>query len=157
MKTIISTDYHASFEAQVTAEKAFADICKVSAWWTKNIEGSTQNLNDVFTVTFGETFSKIKIGELIAGKKILWEVLDCNLHWMHDKKEWKGTQILWEISKAGKVTRIDMTHIGLRPGIECFEDCNKGWNHYVTVSLFKLVTEAKGVPDHANHSGRTRQ
>jgi hypothetical protein len=39
-----------------------------------------------------------------------------------------------------------MTHIGLVPGVECYEDCKKGWNFYVGESLFRWMTEGKGLP-----------
>jgi hypothetical protein len=157
MKTKIPSDYHASFEAKVSPQKAFDAICKVGSWWTKNVEGPTKRKNDVFTVTFGETFSRFHIIEMEPAKKIIWLVLDCNLHWMKDKLEWKDTQIEWVISSNDGSTHVEMTHIGLRPGIECFEDCTLGWNHYVMASLFKLITEGKGEPDHKNHSAVSRQ
>jgi len=40
-----------------------------------------------------------------------------------------------------------MTHIGLVPGIECYERCNEGWNHFIKESLFSLITEEKGLPE----------
>ena len=157
MKTSIQTDYHAAIVVNVSPLQATEAINQVKLWWTENTEGSTNKLNDLFKVTFGETFSRFKITEMIPGEKINWLVLDCNLHWMNNKKEWKDTNILWEISSSNNSTRIDMTHIGLEPGIECFEDCTKGWNHYVKESLYKLITEGKGVPDHKDHSARHRQ
>ena len=39
-----------------------------------------------------------------------------------------------------------MTHVGLTPDKECYEDCNKGWSFYVGESLRKLITEGKGLP-----------
>jgi hypothetical protein len=157
MKTKIQTDYHASFVAKVPSQKAFDAITQVWLWWTKNFTGSAKNLNDLFTVTFGKTFSRFQIVEMVPGKKINWLVLDCNLHWMKDKLEWKDTNIVWEVSSQNGSTQVEMTHIGLRPGIECFEDCTKGWNHYVLESLFKFVTQGKGMPDHKDHSGVSRQ
>jgi hypothetical protein len=157
MKTMTETDYHTVIDVHCSAQKAFDAICRVSAWWTENTQGDTVNLNGEFTVRFGETFSKFKIIESIPGQKLVWLVLDCNLHWMNDKKEWKGTKILWQITGSGDSGRISMTHIGLNAGIECFEDCTKGWNHYVTVSLFKLIEEGRGEPDHKEYSALERQ
>jgi hypothetical protein len=157
MKTIMKTDYHAMIEVHCSAQKAFDAICRVSAWWTENTDGDTVHPNGEFTVRFGETFSRFKIIEYIPGQKLVWHVLDCNLHWMNDKKEWKDTKILWQITGSGNSSRIIMTHIGLNAGIECFEDCTKGWNHYVTVSLFKLIEEGKGEPDHKEYSALERQ
>lgn len=157
MNTTIQTDYHAGILVPGSIEKASEAISQVSSWWTENISGNSKNQYDIFEVRFGETFSRFQIIENIKGKKIRWYVMDCNLHWMKNKKEWKDTEILWEISSVGDATRIDMTHIGLVPGIECFEDCNKGWNHYVKVSLYKLLMEGSGEPDHKDHSARERQ
>ena len=157
MKTIVSTDIHASFVVPVTAEKAFEAICRVSAWWTENTVGHTSKLNDVFTVTFGETKSRFRITEMVPGKRINWLVEDCNLHWLKDKKEWKDTNVLFEISAESGQTRVDMTHVGLGPGKECFEDCTKGWTHYVAESLYKLMTTGKGDPDHKDYSALQHQ
>jgi hypothetical protein len=157
MKTAIKTDYHASILVPGNVTRAWEAIGKVTSWWTKNVTGSSKNQNDIFEVHFGETFSRFRISESIPGKTIRWYVMDCNLHWMKDKKEWKDTEILWEISSVGNSTQIEMTHIGLVPGKECFEDCNTGWNHYIKVSLYKLLTENKGEPDHKDHSATYRQ
>ncbi|MHB8652019.1 MAG: SRPBCC family protein [Minisyncoccota bacterium] len=140
-------DYSATITASVTAQEAFDGISRVSQWWARDVEGSSKNLNDVFTVRFGETLVIFKIIEVIADKKIVWLVTDCNLHWLKDKKEWKDTKIDWEISTGHDVTKISMTHIGLVPEIVCYEGCVKGWDHYVKESLLKLLTEGKGLPD----------
>jgi len=150
-------DFNAAIIVSNTANEAFNIINNVSEWWTKNITGSSKKLNDVFTVTFGETFAKFKIIEMVAGKKVVWLTTDCNLHWMKDKKEWKGTKMRFEISANGNGTQIHFTHIGLVPEKECFTDCSAGWTHYITKSLFKLLTEQKGMPDDVNYSAIERQ
>ena len=33
------------------------------------------------------------------------------------------------------------------PGVECYENCETGWDHYIKESLFKLLTEKKGLPE----------
>jgi len=157
MKTDILTDYHTDISVHCSPEIAFDAICRVPAWWTENTIGDTKHQNGEFTVRFGDTFSRFKITEFIPAQKIVWYVLDCNLHWMKDKKEWKDTKILWQITGSGNSSRISMTHIGLNAGIECFEDCTKGWNHYVTVSLFKLIEVGEGEPDHREYSALERQ
>lgn len=140
-------DYHCSILADVSLKEAFDNINHVSAWWTENIEGGSEKLNDIFTVHFAETFVTFKIIETAPYKKITWLVTDCNLHWLKDKKEWNNTKISWEISAENSSTKIDMTHIGLVPGIECYNDFQKGWNHYIPDSLLKLITAHKGIPE----------
>ena len=139
-------NYQCSIAAEITPAEAFDSINNVNEWWAKNFEGHSKKLNDVFTVRFGETFVTFKISEVVPDKKIVWQVADCYLHWLQDKTEWKGTSIMFEISPAGDSTQVTMTHIGLVPGIECFDQCESGWNHFIKESLFKLLTEHAGVP-----------
>ncbi len=140
-------DYHNYVTAAVSAKEAFEKINNVSKWWTGSFNGKSQTPGDTFSVSFGETFVDFKIDEVVPDRKIVWKVTDCNLHWIEDKKEWKNTKIVWDISGDGKSTKIDMTHVGLIPEAECYNDCKKGWNFYVGESLFKLLTENKGLPD----------
>ena len=141
-------DYTATFLVKATANKAFKSINHVAAWWTENLEGASEQPGDRFTVTFGDTFVTMKIVEAIPGKKIVWEVADCYLHWLQkDKQEWTGMKIEWEFQSFGDSTTIGMTHVGLVPEVECYESCEKGWNFYVKESLFKLLSEGKGVPE----------
>jgi len=79
----------------------------------------------------------------------VWLVTDCNLDWINDKKEWKGTKIDWKVLQKNGSTQIDFTHIGLTPGIECYDSCEKGWTFYITDSLANLISEGKGRPDRA--------
>jgi hypothetical protein len=139
-------NYHSSIHADISPKKAFDNINHVSEWWTENIEGNSEKLDDVFTVHFGETFVIFKIIESVPHKKIVWLVTDCHLPWLKDKKEWSNTTISWEVSFENGLAKIDMTHIGLVPGIECYNDCKKGWDHYIQESLFKLITEHEELP-----------
>ncbi|MHB8710317.1 MAG: SRPBCC domain-containing protein [Minisyncoccota bacterium] len=140
-------DYTATIDVSVTAQRAFEGIGRVSEWWAKDVEGSSEKLNDTFTVRFGETFVTFKIIEAVADKKVVWLVTDCNLHWLKDKQEWRGTKIVWEASTSNDAMHITFMHIGLVPDIACYEGCAKGWDFYVKESLFKLLTEGKGLPD----------
>ena len=140
-------DYHSSITANISPAKALESISHVEAWWTNSFEGQSEKKGDLFTVRFGETFVKFKVIDVVADKRVSWEVVDCNLHWLSDKKEWKGTLINWEVSTQRDATKIDFTHQGLVPEVECYETCEKGWNFYVKESLFKFITEGKGLPD----------
>ncbi len=139
-------DYTATIGAKISAREAVNAINNVAGWWTEDIEGSAERLNDVFTVRFGETFVTFKVVEVIPKEKISWLVTDCYLAWLKDKTEWKDTKLLFEISAENDETKIIFTHIGLQPDIECYESCVKGWDQYIKDSLFKLLTEGKGSP-----------
>ena len=138
-------DYQKSFNTGVTAKEAFENITNVADWWTKSFNGSAKNVNDVFDVTFGKTTVNFKVTESVPYKKLVWLVTDCYLDWLNDKTEWKGTKVIWNITEENKSAIVEMTHVGLVPGIECYNDCEAGWNQYVGESLPKLISAAKGI------------
>jgi len=140
-------NYHSSIAANFTPQEAFEGINRVNEWWAKNTEGSTEKLNDVFTVRFSSgTFVTFEVTESIPGKKIAWHVKDCYLPWLNNKTEWTGTTVMFEISPLGDGTQITMTHVGLVPALECFDDCEVGWNEHFKESLLQLLTEKAGAP-----------
>ena len=140
-------DYTASFSVDASPEQVFNSINSVSKWWTDDLEGSSEELNDEFTVHFGEVHvSTQKITALVPGKKIAWLVTASKLNFIKDQQEWNNTNIQFDISRQGNQTQVNFTHVGLVPQIECFKDCSRGWDFYFKGSLFKLLTEGKGTP-----------
>ena len=139
-------NYNCNITANITAQQAFNGICKVTEWWSKNIEGKTEKLNDVFTYRPSNTWVTFEITECIPDKKIVWHITDCFLHFQNDKTEWRNTDVIFEMSTQGDVTQINFTHIGLVPEAECYNGCVKGWDQYIKGSLLNLLTEGKGSP-----------
>ena len=141
-------NYRCTITAKIPVEEAFEKINRVSDWWTKKgFSGQSQKLGDTFTVRFGDTFVDFEITEVIHGKTIVWQVKDSNLHFVKDKKEWNNTKVVWEILSENGTTKVNMTHVGLVPEVECYGNCEAGWNFYVGESLLKLFTENRGRPD----------
>ena len=130
-----------------TPKEAFAAINNVRGWWTgePGIEGSTDKLNDEFTYDYKPYHhTKQRITELIPGKKVAWLVIDSEINFVEDKNEWTGTTITFDIEKKDDKTEVRFTHVGLVPGVECYDSCSNGWSSYIKGSLFKLLTEGKG-------------
>ena len=140
-------NYHLSITVDAALEEVMKKISQVDLWWAKKVKGKTEKLNDKFTVDFGETYVDFQISELIPNKKVVWKVTDCNLHWIKARKEWNGTEVAFEISQKGNAAQIDFTHIGLVPGVECYNDCEVGWNGHLTNSLVKFINDGKGMPE----------
>lgn len=142
-----NTSFHRTIPVNASPEKAFEKIARVGDWWAKSFEGKAMNVGDTFRVEFGTTWVDFKITEAVPNKKIVWFVTDCCLDWLNDKTEWANTEIVYEISSENGRTKIDFTHVGLMPGIECYERCEEGWTRYATISLPKFINEGKGLPD----------
>lgn len=144
-------DYSISIIVDATVHEAFNAINNVTAWWTQNLEGSSQKLNDEFTVRFGDVhISTQKLIEVIPDKKVVWLVTKSRLNFLKDKEEWTNTKVSFEVVPQGNKTKVIFTHVGLVPKAECYKDCTPAWDHYIKGSLFKLLTEGKGKPEPAN-------
>ena len=139
-------DYKYVFTTNVPPEEAIDAISRVNEWWTTDFDGSSRRLDDIFTVHFGDVSVNFKIIEFVPDKKVVWLVTDCDLTWLKDRKEWKNTMLKWEVYSGHDATKVRMTHVGLVPGMECYDDCSKGWNFHVGESLFKLITQGVGEP-----------
>lgn len=138
--------FQLSITVNASAEEAMNKINQVNKWWAKKVKGKSEKLNDKFTTDFGETFVDFKIIELVPNKKVVWKVIDSNLHWINNKKEWNGTEVVFEISEKKNSTLLVFTHIGLGPDFECYADCETGWNEHIGVSLMNFINEGKGLP-----------
>lgn len=145
-------DYSASITAKITAEETIERINRVADWWTASFTGTSEKIGDTFTVRFGETFVDFAVVQLVPAKRIVWHVTDCNLQLIEDKKEWKNTEVVFDISSDDAATTVTLTHSGLEPSIECYDTCKKGWNFFIMESLQKLLTENYGMPDRAGKS-----
>ena len=140
-----------------TPKEAFNAINNVRGWWSEEIEGSTDKLNDEFKYHFEDIHRcQLKIIEVIPDKKVVWLVMDnyfkpglfnSNDGFTNDKSEWTGTKISFEIAEKDNKTQIRFTHLGLVPEYECFDVCSNGWTHYIRESLLSLITTGKGQPN----------
>ena len=140
-------NYTVSISVNAAPKDAFKSINNVTKWWTENLEGSSQKLDDEFTVRFGDVHvSTQKLIEVIPGKKVVWLVTNSNLNFIKDKQEWNGTKISFDISEKDGKTNIRFTHLGLVPEIECFNACSNAWGDYITNSLRNLINTGKGKP-----------
>ena len=145
--------YQCTVNAKVPAEETYRKIACVSGWWNQRATGNAQELGDAFRVDFGETWVAFEVIEAVPNQRLVWRVTDCHLHWLKDKTEWKGTSVIWDLTTQNGATTVTMTHYGLTPAVECFDACQTGWNFHVGESLLKLLSEDRGLPDHAGRAG----
>jgi hypothetical protein len=139
-------NFHKTITVNTSAREAMKKISEINLWWRKDFSDIAEKLNDKFTVPFGEpSFVDFVISEFVLNKKVVWKVTDCYLPWFQDKKEWNNTEVVFELSEEDGKTKIDFTHIGLVPQIECYDVCEKGWNGHIH-TLEKFINEGKGLP-----------
>lgn len=128
-----------------TAREVFDAVNNVRGWWSEDVKGNTDKLNEEFSYHYEDIHRcKLKIVEFVPEEKVVWHVVDNYFSFTKDKKEWTDTKIVFEIEKQGKKTQLRFTHLGLVPSYECYTICNDAWTNYIKDSLYKLITTGKG-------------
>lgn len=147
-----------SFTASILVDKspttAFNAIKNFRGWWSEEIEGNTNQLNEVFFYHYKDIhLCKIKLVEIVPDKKLVYQVLDNQFNFIKDKTEWIDTNLIFEISTKADKTLVQFTHDGLVPEYECYNVCNDAWSGYINKSLYKLITTGKGEPNPKDKDG----
>jgi hypothetical protein len=147
-QTMNNKNYTTAFTEDKSPAEVFAAVTNVRGWWSGEIDGRTDEVGTEFTYRYQDLHrSTQKITELVPGKKVAWHVLDADINFVKDKKEWNGTDIVFQIAKKGDKTELRFTHFGLAPSIECYGKCSGAWGYYINESLRSLITTGKGNPN----------
>jgi uncharacterized protein YndB with AHSA1/START domain len=137
-----------SFEVDQSPEQVFAAITNARGWWSEEIEGRTNQLGAEFDYHFRDVHRcRIKVTELVPGKRVMWRVLENHFSFIADQSEWTGTDIVFDIVERRGKTELRFTHQGLGPEDECYDVCANGWTSYINMSLRSLITIGKGQPN----------
>ena len=141
-------DFNTTFSVDQTPAEVFNAVTNVRGWWSENIEGGTAHLNDEFTYQVKDLHKcKMRLIEVIPGKKVVWLVLENYFSFTQDQTEWIGTKIEFEIVEKENRTELHFTHRGLVPEHECYTICFNAWSGYIKNSLRNLITTGKGQPN----------
>jgi uncharacterized protein YndB with AHSA1/START domain len=141
-------DFTTTLLVNKTPQEVYSAINNPRAWWSIEIDGNTDRINDVFDYHFENIHKcKVKVLELVPNKKVVWQILENDFNFTKDKTEWVNTKVVYDISEQNGKTQLTFTHIGLVPEYECYEACNQGWTHYIQSSLKKYITSGEGEPN----------
>src|SRR5436190_3424009 len=100
IRNMTTTDFTTAILVDQTPKEAFAAVTNVRGWWSEEIEGGTNKLNDVFTYHFQDIHKcKMKLIEVVPNKKVVWHVLENYFNFTKDSSEWTDTKISFEISQ----------------------------------------------------------
>jgi hypothetical protein len=143
-RSMSNQDYTATFSVEQNPKEVFDAINNPRGWWEGQIEGKSEKVGDTFTYNNNDFHrSKQKVAELIPDKRVVWLVLEGGPKFTKEKTEWKGTKIIFDISKKGNKTEVRFTHQGLIPRLECYDSCTDAWGPLIRSNLRKLVTAGK--------------
>lgn len=143
-----TSDYSITITVDQTPAEAFKAITNVRGWWSEEIEGGTEKLNDVFLYHYEDVHqAQIKLIEVVSNKKIVWLIEKNFFKFTKDTTEWTGNTISFDIFKKDDKTQIHFIHHGLAPAYECYAICTNAWSQYIQKSLHDLITTGKGQPN----------
>lgn len=141
-----------SFSIQTTFDASpravFDAIVDVRSWWSGVIDGDADRVGAEFRYRYRDLHdSKQRVDVMQPGHKIVWRVLDAHLSFAEHPAEWKGTEIVFELTPVGAKTELTMTHVGLVASCECYDACSQGWTSLVTKNLRARVATGHTQPD----------
>lgn len=146
--TAHTEDYTTTFSTKQSPAAVFKAISDIRAWWSEQIEGPTDKLNETFFYHYKDVhMCSIKLIEAVPEQRLVYHILDNHFSFIEDKTEWVNTKLVFEISAAGDETIVTFTHQGLNATHECFEVCNDSWGNYINTSLYNLINTGKGAPN----------
>lgn len=141
-------DYTTTFTVDQSPKEAFEAINNPRGWWSEEIQGPTDKLNAEFKYHYRDVHrAAFRITEFVPEKKVVWHVLDNYFNFIQDQREWKGTDVVFEVTKKGGKTEVRFTHVGLVPAYECYNVCSDAWGGYIGDSLKSLIAAGKGKPN----------
>lgn len=141
-------DYTTDILVSKTPETTFKAIQNFRGWWSEEIQGSTDALNETFFYHYKDVhLCKLKLIERVPNKKLVYQVTDNQFNFVKDKTEWIGTKLIFELTPKGPQTQIVFTHQGLVPEYECFPVCQDAWTSYIQGSLKSFIETGKGKPN----------
>jgi hypothetical protein len=139
-ETMNNQNFTTRFTVEQSPHEVFEAINDVRGWWEGEIEGCTDVLGAEFTYRYADLHRTTqRITESVPDKKVVWRVVDGNIAFVNDKREWDGTEIVFEIERIGDQTEVRFTHVGLVPAIECYAECSTAWSSLVSVNLRKRI------------------
>jgi uncharacterized protein YndB with AHSA1/START domain len=121
------------FEALTTAEG-------LAGWWTPVTgDGGT---GGELTFSFGPAAQAVmRVDAAERGTGVRWTNLACHV------EDWVGTTVHFDIAaRPTGGTELRFRHAGLTPRLECYRDCENGWDHFIP-SLRAYVETGTGNPN----------
>lgn len=120
--------------------KAITTSAGIGSWWVKSNAFRQEGGDKLISLDFGNVKKLMKVQRENPSHLLEWLVVDCTL------REWPGTRIVFNLSSDSDGSSVlKLTHVGLRPQLECFESCCLGWRYFMG-SLKKYVETGAGPP-----------
>jgi uncharacterized protein YndB with AHSA1/START domain len=138
-------DYARTIAIDAPRERVFAALTSlegVEGWWVDQATGSGGAGDDLnlYFACIEEPFVMHVHQATMEG-----------IHWtsgLHAAlPEWNGTKILFDlVERTPASCELHFRHVGLNPGLACYNTCESGWNRYLP-SLAAYAEKGEGWPN----------
>jgi len=139
---IIAAPAASVYEALTTAKG-------LQGWWTATCEVGAE-AGALSTFWFGQTHNVMRIERLEPDREVVWRCVKQHHHapsQLTRTDEWIGTRLVFQLAAPTPASTIlEFEHIGLMPGLECYEICDLAWDHFLKRSLKNYVETGRGEP-----------
>lgn len=150
MQAESARNFTTTFSVDRSPQEAFEGIVNVRGWWSEDAEGVTDRVGGEFVHRYQDVHRcTVRVTELVPGRRVAWLVVDNYFNFIEDQAEWKGTEIIFEITEKGGGAEVHFTHVGLVPQYECYDVCSNAWGGYLGGSLRNLINTGTGQPNPA--------
>lgn len=119
------------------------------AWWTQDCDVDTRRGGRLH-FRFGRNHKEMRI-ETLAPDAVEWRCTAAAIvtAGLARQDEWVGTRIVFRLTPEGACrTRLEFSHIGLTPALECYDLCRGGWQYFLA-SLQQYLETGRGTPHEA--------
>jgi uncharacterized protein YndB with AHSA1/START domain len=139
-----TTSYAAEVSVEATAQRLFNALTTldgIAGWWTSQVTGYglTGGQLDLRFAGLDEHIT-MTVESTVPDDTVIWR---CDRHTGHP--EWERTTITFSLIPAEGSTTLAVHHLGLVPGLTCYEQCFVGWGHFLR-SIKAYAEHDQGMP-----------
>lgn len=111
----------------------------LAGWWTNDTKGEGNKTGNVIEFRFGAGGFDIRVAELQAPGRVVWELAN-------GPEEWMGTSIRFDLQQDGDYVILLFKHLNWKEEVEFMHHCSTKWAVFL-LSLKALIETGKGNPD----------
>ena len=142
--TAASDDYAYATTVHAPLPRVIAtvtDDALIRGWWTAATRSERDGDDVRLFMDDGVLLAGFTIEHAPGTGAVTWAVTACVLD------DWIGTMPSFSARQNDDgTTAVEFRHVGLRPALECFDQCRAGWNHFMP-SLHQFLETGEGRPN----------
>jgi hypothetical protein len=124
----LDQDYRSHLTLTASADAVFDALTTtegLSAWWTQTTGNGLAGGELTFTFR-PDSEAVMRVDRAERGVGVQWTNVACMMD------DWVGTTLHFDIEALPNGgTELRFRHAGLTPRLECFTDCQSGWDHFI--------------------------